>query len=83
MAFDVLLRDTIVEAADAYYAALAKKSVSERARMISELCESIRRIAKAGARRRVPHLTERKIELEVMRLAIGDELFSKAFLTKK
>jgi hypothetical protein len=46
-----------------------------RARMAFEMSDNLRQIVEAGVRHRHPDFDPRKIELEVLRLMIGDKLY--------
>lgn len=50
-----------------------------RARLAMQLSRMVRRLSEEGIRSRHPEFDERKTKLAAIKLAIGPELFSKAY----
>jgi hypothetical protein len=68
--------DTTLEAARKEFEVLRRLGPQVRASMAFEMSDSLQRIVEAGVRRRHPDFDEKKIRLEVLRLMIGDRLYS-------
>ena len=67
--------DTTLEAARKEFEILRNLGSEVRARMAIEMSDNLRRIVEAGVRYRHPDFDQKKIELEVLRLMIGDKLY--------
>jgi len=67
--------DTTLEAVRKEFEILRRLGPEVRAKMALEMSDNLRRIVKAGVRHRHPDFNQRKIELEVLRLMIGDKLY--------
>ena len=76
---NLLPRDTTPEAARVRFSILRKLDPSRRAEMAFELSDGLRGVVESGIRRRHPDYDDARIRLAALRLAIGDELFSKAY----
>jgi hypothetical protein len=68
--------DTTIEAARKEFEILRRLGPRIRARMAFEMSDNLRRIVEAGVRNRHPDFDQKKIQLEVLRLMIGDKLYS-------
>ena len=71
--------DTTLEAARKEFEVLRRLGPQVRARMAFEMSNNLRRIVEAGVRNRHPDFDEKKIELEVLRLMVGDKLYRQMF----
>ena len=58
---------------------LSKMSIEEKAKITFELCEFSREVSKAGIRDRHPEYTERQVQLALIKLILGKELFAKVY----
>lgn len=67
--------DTSLEMAKKEYDVLRSLGPEVRAKIAFEMSDGLRRIVEAGVRHRHPDLREREIEMEVLRLMIGDKLY--------
>lgn len=67
--------DTTLEAARKEFEILRKLGPQVRARMAFELSDNLRDLVEAGVRHRRPDFDEEKINMEVLRLMIGDKLY--------
>jgi len=74
-----LARDTSVEATRVQYAALERMGVSGRMELMFQLSSDLREIVASGVRSRHPEYSERQVQLAVLRLAWGDELFRRVY----
>ena len=77
--YDPHMRDTTLEAARVYYAALRRMRPEERLRLGLELSDSSRALLEAGVRQRHPQYDDRSTHLAVARLSLGSRLFRAAF----
>jgi hypothetical protein len=68
--------DTTIEAARKEFEILRKLGPQIRARMAFEMSDNLRRIVEAGVMNRHPDFDQRKVEMEVLRLMIGDKLYN-------
>jgi hypothetical protein len=66
--------DTRLEAARKEFEVLRKLGPQVRARMTFEMSDNPRRTVEAGVRHRHPDFDRKKVQLEVLRLIIGDKL---------
>ena len=71
--------DTTLEAARVQTAVYQRMTTEQRLRMAFEMTESMRRNATAGVRSRHPEYTPRQVELAVIRMMLGEELFRLAY----
>lgn len=67
--------DTSLEAARVQYAIFRRMPSEQRLRLAFQMAESTRALAAAGVRARHPDYTERQVQLAVIRLTLGDDLF--------
>jgi hypothetical protein len=67
--------DTTLEAARKEFEILRRLGPEARAKMAFEMSDNLRHIVEAGVRHRHPDFNEKKINLEVLRLMIGDKLY--------
>jgi len=74
-----LARDTPVEATRFQFAALDRLGVRGRAELTFKLSGDLREIVASGVRSRHPEYDERIVQLAVLRLAWGDELFRRVY----
>ena len=69
-----------IDPADAVmWQTLRKLGFAGRMRLTFALSESLRSISEAGVRRRHPEYDEKRVRLAATKLAIGDELFKRAY----
>jgi hypothetical protein len=73
--------DTTIEALRKQYEILRRMGPEARVRMAFEMSDNMRRTVEAGARDRHPDWDDEQVNREVVRLMIGDELFSQVFGT--
>ncbi len=67
--------DTTLEAARKEFEVLRKLGSNARAAMAREVSDNLRDLVEAGVKYRDPHLDEKGVKLEVMRIMIGSELY--------
>jgi hypothetical protein len=67
--------DTTLEAARKEFEILRRFGPQVCARMAFEMSDNLRRIVEAGVRHRHPEFDQEEIQLEVLRLMIGDKLY--------
>jgi hypothetical protein len=67
--------DTTLEAAKKEFEILRRLGPEVRAGMALEMSDGLRRIVEAGIRHRHPDFDEKKVEMEVLRLMVGDKLY--------
>lgn len=79
MEFTAFPADTSLEAARTQFSILRRIGMEGRARMSFELSDGLRAITEAGVRRRHPEYSDRMVRLAAVRLAVGDQLFRKAY----
>ena len=72
-----LPRDTDLKAARAHISILRGKTPSERAQMAMELSDSVRETSVAGIKKRHPDYSAEEVNLAVLRLSIGEDLFNR------
>jgi hypothetical protein len=72
-------RDTTPEAAAKEFEILRRIGPAGRLGMAFELSDNLRSLVQAGVQYRHPQWDDRKVEREVIRLMIGDDLFRKAY----
>jgi len=68
--------DTTIEAARKEYEILRRLGPEVRAEMAFEMSDNLRDTVEAGVRLRRPDFDEEKVRLEVVRLMVGDKLYS-------
>ena len=71
--------DTSLEAIRVQHAIYRRMSPEQRLRLMCQMADSARAIAADGVRSRHPNYTERHIQLAVIRLRLGDELFRRVY----
>lgn len=76
---DFISRDTTLEAARIEISILRKIGMEGRGRMAIELSDNLRATVEAGIRQRHPEYDDNMVKLAALRLAIGEELFRKAY----
>jgi len=69
--------DTTLEALKKQFEILRKLGFEVRLKMAFEMSDNLRYAVEAGVRYRHPEFNEKKVNLEVMRLMIGDRLFKR------
>jgi hypothetical protein len=72
-------RDTTPEATAKEFEILRRVGPAGRLSMAFELSDNLRSLVQAGVQYRHPQWGDRKVEREVIRLMIGDDLFRKAY----
>ena len=71
--------DTTPDAQREYTGMLRRLGMTGRARMVFDLSDSLRGVLEAGVRHRHPEYDEDQVRLAALRLAVGEELFGRAF----
>jgi len=79
MDFEIIPRDTTPEAFKAQFEIYRKMTGSQRVKLAIEASDALRETVKAGIRQRHPDYDEEKVKLAALKLAIGEELFKKAY----
>jgi hypothetical protein len=79
MAVEVVPADTTPEAAAVQREVFRRMAPMKRLQLACEMSDFLRGIVTDGVRSRHPDYDEHQVNLAVMRLTIGDELFQKAF----
>jgi hypothetical protein len=69
--------DTTADAAQFQTAVLRRLGVEGRARMTFELSDNLRAVTEAGIRHRHPEYDDRRVRLELIRIVLGPELFTR------
>jgi len=72
---DAIPSDTTIEAARKQFEILRRLGPEARLKMAFELSNNLRSLVEAGVRLRHPDFDEQRVQQEVLRLMIGDELF--------
>jgi len=72
---DAIPADTTVDAARKQFEILRRLGPEVRLKMAFELSDNLRSLVEAGVRLRHPDFDEQRVQQEVLRLMIGDELF--------
>jgi len=67
--------DTTIEAVRKQFEILRRLGPEVRLKMAFEMSDNLRQIVEDGVRDRHPDFDEKKIQLEVLRLMIGDKLY--------
>ena len=71
--------DTTPEAAWLQIEAFRRMSPGKRLRMVLQLGDSLRAIVASGIRSRHPEFTAEQVNLAVIRLTLGDDLFRRVY----
>ena len=71
--------DTSLDAIRVQHAVYRRMSPERRLQLAFEMTASARALAADGVRARHPEYTPRQVELAVIRLTLGEELFRKAY----
>jgi hypothetical protein len=71
--------DTTLEAARVQHAVYRRMPAERRLRMALQMSDSARKLSEAGVRARHPEYTDRQVELAVIRMMLGEELFRRAY----
>jgi hypothetical protein len=71
--------DTSLEAIRVQHAVYRRMTPEQRWKLAFQMTEFVRALSASGVRLRHPEYTERQVELAVIRLTLGEELFRKAF----
>ena len=79
MHFEIVPKDTTIEAARVQFSILRKIGMEGRARMAINLSDGLRSIIESGVRQRHPDYDENMVRLAAIRITIGDELFRQAY----
>lgn len=74
-----VMRDTTAEAAEVQWRVLRSMSMSRKAELVDDLCETTRAMALAGIRSRHPDYDQRSALWALWRNLYGDELFRRAW----
>ncbi len=77
MKMNAISLDTTIEAARKQLEILRKLGPEVRIKLAFEMSDNLRYAVEAGVRYRHPEFNEKKVNLEVMRLMIGDRLFKR------
>jgi len=72
---DAIPADTTVDAARKQFEILRRLGPEVRLKMAFELSDNLRSLVEAGVRLRHGDFDEQRVQQEVLRLMIGDELF--------
>ena len=72
-------QDTTPEAVRVQFSILRKIGLAGRANMAFELSDGLRAITESGVRQRHPDYDDNMVHLAALRLAIGEELFRRAY----
>ena len=78
MHFEVVPKDTTLEADRVQFSILRKMGMEGRARMAIDLSDGLRSIIESGVRQRHPNYDENMVRLAAIRIMIGEELFRQA-----
>ncbi len=71
--------DTPWEVMKIRYNIFRKMSIEEKAKITFDLCDSVREISRAGIRDRHPEYTENEVQLVIIKLTLGKELFAQEY----
>ena len=71
--------DTTLEAMRVQHAIYRRMPAERRLAMAFEMTAAMRRVSEEGVRSRHPEYTERQVQLAVIRMMLGDELFRRAY----
>ena len=73
------MNDTTSDAAEVQRLVLRRMSLTQKAALLDEVCETARALAVAGIRRRHPEYGDREARWALWRMLYGDELFRRAW----
>lgn len=79
MHFEIVPKDTAIEAARIQFSIFRNMGMEGRARMTMELSDGLRSIIESSVRQRHPDYDENMVRLAAIRITIGDELFRQAY----
>ncbi len=79
MDLNIVPRDTKLEAIRIRFSILRKIGIAGRANVAIELNDGLRAIIESGVRQRHPDYDDNMVCLAAIRLAIGEQLFRKAY----
>jgi len=71
--------DTTIEAARVQFEILRKLTPSQRAGIVFEMSDNLRATVEAGVRHRHPDYNDEMVREAVLRLTLGEDLFSEVF----
>jgi hypothetical protein len=71
--------DTSLDAIRVQHAVYRRMTPEQRLELTFQMIASTRALSASGVRSRHPEYTDRQVELAVIRLTLGEELFHKAF----
>ena len=71
--------DTSLEAIRVQHAVYRRMPAEMRLRLGLQMSDSARAVSAAGVRARHPEYTDRQVELAVIRMMLGEELFRRAY----
>jgi hypothetical protein len=71
--------DTTLEAIRVQHEIYRRMPAERRLRMALQMSDAIRRVSAEGVRSRHPEYTPRQVELAVIRMMVGEELFRRAY----
>jgi hypothetical protein len=71
--------DTSVEAARVQHGIYRRMAPEQRLQLVFQMTASTRAVTAAGVRSRHPDYSERQVQLAVIRLALGEELFRRVY----
>lgn len=77
--FKPIPADTPWEVMKIRYDIFRKMSIEEKAKITFDLCDSVREISRAGIRDRHPEYTEKQVQLALVKLTLGKELFTQVY----
>ncbi|MCX5635854.1 MAG: hypothetical protein NTW55_08455 [Planctomycetota bacterium] len=75
----IISPDTTIEASAVEIDILRKMDVSQRAEMTFQLGNNLREIVESGVRFRHPDYDDRKINMAVLRIFVGDKIFRQIY----
>jgi hypothetical protein len=79
----VIARDTSPAAAEAQRNVLRRMSSAQRFELIVSAAETGRELARAGIRHRHPDYSPEDVESAMLRLLLGDDLYRRAWPTRR
>jgi hypothetical protein len=71
--------DTTLEAMRVQHEIYRRMPAERRLRMALQMSDAIRRVSAEGVQARHPEYTPRQVELAVIRMMVGEELFRRAY----
>ena len=72
----ILPKDTTIEAMSIRFNILKKLGITGRVKMVIDLSDGLRSIIEAGVRHRHPEYGDELVKLAVLRIMLGEDLFS-------